>query len=271
MIKKSIILCIIFLNLFYTTAFADKNVKNSDYEKYKDTQETNKVEEDFEYMEKVLIKYKIIKERGEYGKKISKAECIQSILKTMGVTVETAEWYFRLVWHCAPAFSDTSFLDYTEESEFLHTYVEMSGYFGIAKGERISPATLKIYPMENITLEECLGMMNRCLVKNPSDDVIYQAKKNELIKDTDEILNREDKTLSYDDLCILLYRMLTHKIGYYFDFDRPIGVKKFFLNESKKMKYIEYLDSKVISKVVLKILQDEREKEEKALKARNFK
>lgn len=229
-------------------------------------------------IEKTLIDYNIVNKNYSYGKKIIRAECIQSILKIIGVTEDIAEYEVRCVHYYSHAFYDSYYFGEKggEKNGFIEEYVEIAGNYNIIKGETIGKGWEKIYPERDVTLKECLQFMNSCLNKNPSDDIIYQAKKNGLIKDTDEILKREDETLSYDDFCTLLYRMLTHKVGYYFKYDFDEGKGLVFSGEEntdvessvdniEEMRYIDYLDSLVIDERIFIRIKVRREEERKYL------
>ena len=277
MLKKSIVFYGVFLCLFCnaTYIFADIKSEKDNVHFYKKILMDKSIESIVD-KEKILNDYGIISEKQSYGRRITRAECIQSILKIIGITEDIAEYYYRCVSFSKPAFDDSYLVNDNDETGFIRQYIELGGIYGFAEGEKISAGTEKFYPQKDVTLEECLQFMNNCLNKNPSDDIIYQAEKNGLIKSTDEILKRKDKTLSYDDFSTLLYRMLVHKIGYYFklDFDKYKrlffsgeenydDISEDFLNNIKGMRYIDYLDSLVIDERVFIGINYQKEQEKK--------
>ena len=259
MVKKFFAFYIVFCIFFSNVAFAEKKETHREY--YNDIQE-----DDLKSIEEVLNKYQIIKDKKDYKREIKKDEFIESVLKVIGLNDDMVEFYYRTVSHSGPAFSDVGGGYDSDEKFHTSSYVEMSGYFGIAKGKRISKATLKLYPDKEITIDECLEIMNRCLNRNVSDDVIYQAKENGLIKDTDKVLSRVHRTLTYEDLCVLLYRFSVKQIGYYFDLDSPWDIRKFHFPSDKKMNYLELLESrnsdrmfKALKRELIKMRERERE------------
>ena len=88
--------------------------------------------------------------------------------------------------------------------------------------------------------------MNKCLNEEvSSEDVILEAEKNGLIKSTDEMLTKSEKTINYEDFCTLLYRMLNHHMGYYFkfyDYDWTYSFYRKEKTDEKGYRYRDYLD-----------------------------
>ena len=237
MVKKFFAFYIVFCIFFSNVAFAEKKETHREY--YNDIQE-----DDLKSIEEVLNKYQIIKNKKDYKRDIKKEEFIESVLKVIGLNDDMVEFYWRYGTHCYDIFFDVGGLD-LDKKIFNPAYLRISGEFGIVKGDRISKTTVNLYPDKKITIDECLEIMNRCLNKNVSDDVIYQAKENGLIKDTDKVLSRVHRTLTYEDLCVLLYRFSVKQICYYFDISHsPRYIKIFHFPSDKKMNYLELLESR---------------------------
>jgi len=179
-------------------------------------------------IEKVLVDNGILDKKTSYGNKISKGEFLKAILRIMGVTDEFADYCARgatletdsslPVFKSSYDLSCRSWLyediEY-EEEKGLSPYIVLLEYYDIVSIEDFKD-NKNSRPHDDIVLEECLIIMNKCLNKETTDNVISEAEKNGLIKSTDEILSKDDRTLNYDDFCTLLYRMLNHKRGYYF-------------------------------------------------------
>lgn len=247
---KLVVFSVIFIFYICNTIFifADSNIKEYknmvlENEEIKNIKETvpNIIEKFLNLKENkknidILIKYDIIDDKSLYKEKITKSECIKSILKVIGVFDELAKYYEEHVNFVMPVFEDLP-------SEKFG-YLTIAKEYGLALGEKCGKYRSKIYPDRNVTLDECLSVMNKCLDKELSSNMITQAKNNGLLKDTDEILKRDDKTLSYEDFCVLLYRMFTHKRGYYF-YTEPniIYEEKLIFDYGEKIRYIDFHDS----------------------------
>mgnify|MGYP003195747922 FL=1 len=55
--------------------------------------------------------------------------------------------------------------------------------------------------------------------------------------------------MTYEDLCVLLYRMATNNICHYIDFAQNSDIRMFYLNNNdNNMTYLDLLDSKYVDK-----------------------
>jgi len=201
-------------------------------------------------IEKVLVDNGIVDKKTSYGDKISKGEFVKAILRIMGVTDEFAEH----VEKCVTIEYDSRDVAFSRKSKEglwkykedrgLYPYILLSEVFKIISKDKFED-TENSYPDDDIMLEECLAIMNGCLNEETTDDVISEAEKNGLIKSTDEILAKDDRTLNYDDFCTLLYRLFTHKRGYYFKYWDDYRWKYTFYNKEEDAeageRYIDYL------------------------------
>ncbi len=176
-------------------------------------------------MEKTLVDYGIVEEKSSYGDKISKGEFVKAVLKVMGITDEFAEYWGKCVTmeydSSITAFSEiyikgvTEYVTEYEEEKGLTPYISLINSYEIISRGDFKDAE-NSYPNDDIVLEECLTVINKCLNKEVSEDIISEAEKDGLIKNTDKIMTKESKTLNYEDFCVLLYRMLEKEMGYYF-------------------------------------------------------
>lgn len=172
-------------------------------------------------MEKTLVDYGIVEEKSSYGDKISKGEFVKAVLRVMGITDEFAEYWDK----CVTMEHDSSITAFSkrykkgvveyEVEKGLTPYISLINSFEIISKGDFKDAE-NSYPNDDIVLEECLTIINKCLDKEVSEDVISEAEKDGLIKNTDKIMTKENKTLNYEDFCVLLYRMLEKEMGYYF-------------------------------------------------------
>ena len=132
-----------------------------------------------------------------------------------------------------------------EEEKGLYPYILLiNAYEIVTKGD--FKDTKNSYPDDDIELEECLHIMNKCLNEEAlAEDVISLAEKNGLIKNTDKMMTKSEKTINYEDFCTLLYRMLNHHMGHYFKFYDDEWTYSFYRKEKtdeKGYRYRDYLD-----------------------------
>ena len=118
-------------------------------------------------------------------------------------------------------------------------------------------------------------MMNGFLISTSSRDVIYDAKANGLLKDNDDFIDRADDYLTYEDLCVLLYRMATSKVYRYINIDTTFDLRLFSLNNNNNnITYFDLLDSRYVDKQyknLLKSLQNLRDRYREQLKNMGYK
>ena len=179
----------------------------------------------------------------ENKKKIIKAEALYSILKIAGLTDEMVAML-----------SATHIFEISLIDKDLIKYYDVEKYAFLAYLLRLIEAedvkTSKyLHTLDSVTVKDCLGMMNKFLSKNPSYGVIYEAKANGLLKDNDSFIDRVDDDLTYEDLCVLLYRMATNNICHYINFNQNSEIRMFYLNNNdNNMTYLDLLDSKYVDK-----------------------
>ncbi len=156
-------------------------------------------------MEKTLVDYGIVEEKSSYGDKISKGEFVKAVLKVMGITDEFAEYWGKCVTmeydSSITAFSEiyikgvTEYVTEYEEEKGLTPYISLINSYEIISRGDFKDAE-NSYPNDDIVLEECLTVINKCLNKEVSEDIISEAEKDGLIKNTDKIMTKESKTLN---------------------------------------------------------------------------
>lgn len=219
---KRLLVCFLFSSLLFNGfTFGSENNQENDY----------------------LVKYGIINGRELYGEKITRAECIISILRLIGLTDEIVKYCEEHVNMCDAKFDDSPNENYV--------YIDIADVRGIALGDVISKTKKMFYPDKAVTLKECLNFMIRCLHEEKSkykiDDIMVTAKEEGLLEDSDTFL--ENQTLSYDDFYLLLNRMLYHQRGYYFDWKLTFHDEgyywMYFDDKTEKyndnyMRYIDY-------------------------------
>ncbi len=206
-------------------------------------------------IEKTLTDYNIVDEKSSYNKKIRKGDFVKAVLKIMGVTDEFAEYVDKCVTieynSSKTAFSNKVRKEGREElykyedEKGLYPYILLiNAYKIVTKGD--FKDTENSYIDDDIELEECLHIMNKCLNEEAlAEDVISLAEKNGLIKNTDEMMTKSEKTINYEDFCTLLYRMLNHHMGYYFkfyDYDWAYSFYRKEKTDEKGYRYRDYLD-----------------------------
>lgn len=208
------------------------------------------------YEQELLVWYGIVDAKKAYDGNIKKGDCIKSILKIIGVTDDFAEYfasqcfpspdsYGNIFSSCRKDKWDDRTLMYENKIGF-GSYQRISGYYKIVTNDIFESP--EYYADEDVKLSECLAIMNNCLELEPdlSEDVLYKAKQNNLIFDTDRFANEKSASLSYEDFCTLLYRLLTHKMGHYFKYPSSYRWYYSYYMNAGKMKdidsYLEYLE-----------------------------
>ncbi len=216
---------------------------------------------DIEDIKTVLYKHRII-ENLKDRQQLTGLECVECIIRLVGADKESKN-RGNAINFSSPYFSDL-YEDATTGEDYLNIgltdadtgYLRCAYKLRVARGfELDSQKEPYFFPFRTVTLKECLTFMFRCLNKDQSvpEDIIDGAMKNGLLFDNDDFLNGEK--LSYDDFCLLLYRMLYHKKVNYVNSTQCFE----FLHDNKNETYIEYLD-RVAEEKHQKLLYDLREK-----------
>ena len=209
------------------------------------------------------------------NKKITRAEALYSILKLAGLSDEMIERYFRC---CIVEIHlvDTSLLKCDwDRGEYMGDYIRIAYLLDLLEPEKARAGDYYLHTLDNLTVKDCLEMMNRFLSNTSSRDVIYDAKANGLLKDNDDFIDRADDYLTYEDLCVLLYRMATSKVYRYINIDTTFDLRLFSLNNNNNnITYFDLLDSRYVDKQyknLLKSLQNLRDRYREQLKNMGYK
>ena len=204
------------------------------------------------------------------NKKITRAEALYSILKLIGLSDEMVEIYFRCCTY-EIHIVETSLLKCDwERGEYMLDYINVAYLLDLLEPEKVRGGDYYLHTLDSLTVKDCLEMMNEFLSKTSSQDVIYDAKANGLLKDNDDFIDRADDDLTYEDLCVLLYRMATSKVYHYINIEtsrQTFDLKLFSLNtNNNNITYFDLLDSRYVDKRyknVLKALQNLRDRDKK--------
>jgi len=217
-----------------------------------------------------LIQLNILNEKGFLNPDaITRGECLIAIMRVIGVTDE-----------------EVALLNGSDVISFVDT--NTFSYFGCADWSRIAygeefevdnssfhrggggppPGKNRIvyyfFPNREVTLNECLAFMVRCLeqsvvnAETPDDanknlDVTFEkAKEYGLINDEDEFVLNSDSTVNQDDFCVLLGRLLEQKRYKYYERKTYIfnGKERSefrwdgYVDENRSMTYHEMLNQR---------------------------
>ena len=295
--KGLVVFLAVLLNMSTITSFAGEYDTDKNSEQFE--QKSNN--EDFEKIEKKLKLYKIIKDRSYYDnkesiafyssykeyidkwkdeenkKKITRAEALYSILKLIGLSDEMVEIYFKSRT-VETYIIDTSLLELDwDRGEYIEDCIRIAYILDLLEPEKVNKR-FYLHTLDSLTVKDCLEMMNRFLSNTSSQDVIYDAKANGLLKDNDDFIDRADDDLTYEDLCVLLYRMATSKVYHYINIEtsrQTFDLKLFSLNtNNNNITYFDLLDSRYVDKQyknLLKSLQNLRDRYREQLKNMGYK
>ncbi len=155
--------------------------------------------------------YDILDENILNEESITRSNCISSIMKLIGVSEDDA-YIFENSYFEYPIFSDV------RDHEVGNGYMLVAGYANIAVGEEKGDE-FYFYPSRNVSIEECIAFIVRCLDKSVLniDETYLYAKEIGLVKKTDEFYQNRKWSISVSDFCVLLNRMLYEKRGMYFE------------------------------------------------------
>ena len=183
---------------------------------------------------KRLEKYNILGEDILVSDSVSRAECIVTIMKLIGVTENHAERYGRANLD-EPIFNDERDM-----------YKEEKGYIRIAGTSRIALRIRErdFFPKRNVTVKECTAFIMRCLESSSPDleETFLRAVEIGLVFSTDSFYEKSDDDLLPHDFYIILDRMLDQKrYIYYYE-----GFHELQTHEAKSVTYLEYLENRIM-------------------------
>lgn len=143
---------------------------------------------------------------------VSREKCVMMVCKAMGITDDEVESY-RYRSYYRPVFSDISFE--RENSGYIFYAGLYSIALGIPDGYMVAGIEVnKFNPDENVTYQEAVTFIMRALddsqdrLKISIRDAIELAKEKGIICTTDAFVDNMESDIIFDDLCILLNRML---------------------------------------------------------------
>lgn len=175
--------------------------------------------------------------------KISREDCISTIMKLIGVDKETADTYGN-AFYDQPVFEDVG------------GGAENDGYIFIAKFSSVAIGvndTLngvnKFEPNRSVTMQECLAFMLRCLKDSNSvvwENVMTDSMQIGLLQKDELDSFVANSPLSNKDFCTLLSRMLNMNRYLYWPMDEPSAgyVKSIQIDLTSSIKYIDWLAEK---------------------------
>lgn len=187
----------------------------------------------------LLKSYRIINDDFFKNENVNRVECITAILKIIGATPKTEEYYINANY-TVPVFEDPDSGVYKG-----HGYALAAGVNGIAFGVPNHAGSSTYYsfcPLDNVTTKEAIAFILRCLqpiadTNDSLDDSFIKAKETGMIQETDAFYSDKDSFLTPSDLCVLLQRMLYQPRYKYFDEGHLI------IDKSSSVTYISYLST----------------------------
>jgi len=162
---------------------------------------------------------------------VNRADCVIAIMKIIGMSAEREAHVGRSYYQ--PVFDDEGYDGYVYEA---------AGVIAIGDGNR------NFFPDRDVTVKEVAAFMVRCLVRLGDsgdermsvglDDTFAKAKDLGIIQEADTFYNDSDATLTPNEFCVLLNRMLYQKRYMYYDYDNKFNIQ---FDTSGSGRYIDYL------------------------------
>lgn len=158
--------------------------------------------------------------------KVTREECVVMIGRVLGFTDSMAFDYQTKVTYYMPPFLDVEIFQ-----SIYSGYIFKARDEGIIKGrkfgeyEYLSPLFGKpvmipyFEPEEYVTYDEAIAFIMRCLESSESElqSTYTRAKEIGLLVESDTFYNKHNEPVMFEDMCLLLYRMLDQNCYKYFD------------------------------------------------------
>ena len=189
--------------------------------------------------------YDIIKSIAPYtvnneNDKISRGDCISTIMKLIGVDKETAETY-RNAFYDQPVFGDVGGGGENDG------YIFVAKFSNVAIGVDDAPNGInKFMPNRSVTIQECLAFMLRCLKDFNSvnwENVMTDSMQIGLLQKDELDSFAADATLLNEDFCTLLSRMLDMKRYLHWPREEPQPgyAKSMQIDTLGSIKYVDWI------------------------------
>lgn len=170
---------------------------------------------------------------------VTRGDCIATIMKMLGVNIETANHYANAVYD-QPVYSDLEIFD--EKTG----YIIISKFCNVSCGvQRSEYDTIGDFQSERIiSVKECLTFMLRCLKK--SDSVIFDNVPDDSVSMglLEEIEAKDcDKPLQNTQFYTLLCRMLNMNRYLYWSTEQPLAgvAKETKTDQGGSIRYIDWI------------------------------
>ena len=166
---------------------------------------------DIEPYKNKLIEYGVIVQNTVDECTVSRGECIVSIMKLIGLNDIYAATY------ATNDFETLYLSDVRPTGKSEDGYILFANHYGIVYGLYDEHNLVVFNKNNNVTLKECIAFMMRCLDETiyDIDEAYVYAKNIGFISETDLIGKDENSSITMDDFCILLNRMLYRDVGKY--------------------------------------------------------
>ena len=174
------------------------------------------------------------------NEKVSRGNCVASVMKLVGIDRTTAEMYADMDFY-QPVFYDIC------DDDLNAGYIILAKFSGVAAGVNTDAHNIGNFePNRYVTIKECLTFMLRCLTGQNIitwDNVILQAKEIGLITEEEYSSFEFDESLTSNLFCTLLSRMLNMNRYLYWPTEEPQPghAKEMQVDLTNSIKYIDWL------------------------------
>lgn len=191
-------------------------------------------DEKYDYIINIIAPYISDENKDE---EISRRDCVETIMKLIGLDTETAELVGRSI-HCHNPFYDIP------DRNKVNGYIISAAYARIAEGEdifvkEVSSREKVFYPDRSVTVKECLAFMVRCMKSWRSvewGNVLSDSIELGLLAECELEELSDDSFLTEQDFYILLYRMLDQNRYVYFESGQDYSK----YDETNSIRYIDW-------------------------------
>lgn len=232
--KKIVSIVLVFLILFSTTQF----VLGADDSKVQET----------------LLEYGLLEPEGfENHDRVTRYECVNAIIKSIGATENIESGARGLMYDCYTGMPmEWTYWDgdgigpSIEKDKYFDKkmgYINLAFFHGIARGEFLQGRRY-FYFDRSVTLKETCAFLMRCLKGTDLTDLdktFEMAKAFGIIKITDLHPQDGDSLVTPEYFCFILQRFLEQKRFLYFDETYGIEIQN---DRNGSMTYLEYLQSR---------------------------
>lgn len=172
--------------------------------------------------------------------KISRGDCIATVMQLIGVDKEISEIYADL------DFNQSVFYD-IDDDRLNAGYIILAKYSGVAVGVNTDTYDIGNFePNREVTIKECLAFMLRCLKKNTEvkwGNILSDAEKFGLLQSSEVKYINDDQLLIGGTFRILLERMLNMNRYLYWPLEEPAPgyAKSMQVDQVGEIQYIDWI------------------------------